>query len=54
MSVCEHMKEAKDLQPAKRVCEECIKIGDDWVHLRICLDLRPRRMLRFVEKQTRD
>ncbi|HXJ39920.1 MAG TPA: UBP-type zinc finger domain-containing protein [Bryobacteraceae bacterium] len=34
---CEHIKEAKDLQPQRRVCEDCIKMGDSWVHLRICL-----------------
>lgn len=37
MQVCEHLKNAKDLQPAKRVCEDCVKTGDNWVHLRICL-----------------
>ncbi len=34
---CEHMKQAKDLHPSKRVCEECVKMGSQWVHLRICL-----------------
>jgi uncharacterized UBP type Zn finger protein len=37
MTVCEHIQEAKDLEPSKRVCEDCIKTGDRWVHLRICL-----------------
>jgi len=37
MSVCEHVKEARDLKPEKRVCEECVAMGDGWVHLRICL-----------------
>jgi uncharacterized UBP type Zn finger protein len=37
MQACEHVKSAKDLQPAERVCEDCVKIGDNWVHLRICL-----------------
>lgn len=23
-------------QPSKRVCEECVKIGARWVHLRTC------------------
>lgn len=23
-------------QPKRRVCEECIKTGDQWVHLRTC------------------
>jgi uncharacterized UBP type Zn finger protein len=37
MNVCEHIAQAKDLQPAKHVCEDCIKTGDRWLHLRICL-----------------
>ncbi len=37
MKVCEHVQQAKDLQPPERVCKECIQMGDDWVHLRICL-----------------
>lgn len=35
--VCEHVREAKDLRPGKRVCEECVQMGDGWVHLRLCL-----------------
>ena len=34
---CVHLKSARDLQPENHVCEECIKLGDGWVHLRICL-----------------
>jgi len=37
MNACEHVKQAKDLEPAKHECEECVKMGDEWVHLRICL-----------------
>jgi len=37
MTACAHIGEAKDLQPERHVCEECIKLGDRWVHLRICL-----------------
>jgi uncharacterized UBP type Zn finger protein len=37
MHNCEHIKTAKDLEPAHHVCEECVKSGDSWVHLRICL-----------------
>lgn len=35
---CDHMKSAGD--PAPRTlegCEECLKSGDAWVHLRLCL-----------------
>ncbi len=37
MRGCEHLKEASDLKPAVHVCEECVKMGDTWVHLRLCL-----------------
>ncbi len=37
MKGCEHLKDAGDLKPARHVCEECVKMGDTWVHLRICL-----------------
>jgi len=36
-SVCSHIKAIKALKHAKEyVCEECIRTGDDWVHLRTC------------------
>jgi uncharacterized UBP type Zn finger protein len=35
--VCEHVKQARDLQPTEHACEECVRLGDKWVHLRICL-----------------
>jgi uncharacterized UBP type Zn finger protein len=37
MNACAHIGQAKDLRPATHVCEECVKLGDRWVHLRICL-----------------
>lgn len=37
MNACPHVDEAHDLQPKERACEECVKMGDRWVHLRICL-----------------
>ena len=34
---CQHLKAIKALkQPAEYICEECIKTGDEWVHLRTC------------------
>jgi 3-deoxy-D-manno-octulosonate 8-phosphate phosphatase KdsC-like HAD superfamily phosphatase len=36
-SVCEHISKLDTLKTAKEiVCEECLKTGDDWVHLRTC------------------
>lgn len=38
MQACEHVNQIDaSLQPKARVCEECIQMGDRWVHLRICL-----------------
>lgn len=35
--LCTHITEIKELKlPAKLVCEDCIKTGDEWVHLRTC------------------
>jgi hypothetical protein len=34
---CKHIKDIKVLTlPKVHVCEECIKKGDSWVHLRTC------------------
>lgn len=34
---CAHIKAITAVkQPKKRVCEECVKIGARWVHLRTC------------------
>ena len=35
-------------------CEECLRDGLRWVHLRLCLDVRARRMLRLLGGQARD
>ena len=35
--VCQHLEAVTDVKHAKkRVCEECVKIGARWVHLRTC------------------
>jgi ubiquitin-hydrolase Zn-finger-containing protein len=34
---CKHIAAVTSVkQPTRRVCEECIKTGDSWVHLRTC------------------
>ena len=35
-------------------CEECLKIGSSWVHLRMCMTLRQDRLLRLLAEQARD
>ena len=35
---CSHLEEAKGkvTRPRTKGCEECLKTGDSWVHLRLC------------------
>ena len=37
MKHCKHLDQIQPVHPKKRACEECMKIGDTWVHLRMCL-----------------
>lgn len=37
MTRCEHMSQIRDVTPSGDGCEECLKTGDTWVHLRMCL-----------------
>jgi uncharacterized UBP type Zn finger protein len=38
MKHCHHLKESPLAKPRAEGCEECLKMGDDWVHLRVCLE----------------
>ena len=33
---CRHAAEIKDVTPSALGCEECLKSGSEWVHLRLC------------------
>jgi hypothetical protein len=33
---CSHTGEIHDVTPSAKGCEECLKTGDWWVHLRLC------------------
>lgn len=35
---CAHGSQAKVFETATHLCEECVKVGDRWVHLRMCLE----------------
>ena len=37
MKQCTHLDQIKQVKPPKRVCDECVKLGDTWVHLRQCM-----------------
>jgi hypothetical protein len=37
MADCEHLEELTSVRlPINPVCEDCVKIGGSWVHLRTC------------------
>jgi len=33
---CSHLNQIKNPKPRTKGCEECLKTGDSWVHLRLC------------------
>ena len=35
---CTHLDHIHDVTPGSEGCEECLKIGSTWVHLRECLE----------------
>ena len=34
---CAHLDSIHDVSPNTDGCEECLKLGDRWVHLRLCM-----------------
>jgi uncharacterized UBP type Zn finger protein len=34
---CSHLDSIKVTQVSKHVCEDCVKMGGEWLHLRMCL-----------------
>ncbi len=37
MTECTHLNQIRDVAPRTLGCEECLKTGGLWVHLRLCL-----------------
>ena len=35
-ATCSHLEQVQEVKPHTRGCEECLKMGDIWVHLRLC------------------
>jgi uncharacterized UBP type Zn finger protein len=35
-TTCKHLKLMREVSPSARGCEDCLKTGDEWVHLRLC------------------
>ena len=38
---CTHLDQINDVEPSAQSCEECLQMGDTWVHLRECLICGP-------------
>ncbi len=34
---CEHVSAIRTVTPSAEGCEDCLAIGGEWVHLRLCL-----------------
>ena len=34
---CTHMDQVRDVTPAAPGCVDCLRTGDRWVHLRVCM-----------------
>ena len=34
---CSHLEQVHDVTPSAEGCQECLALGDTWVHLRLCL-----------------
>ena len=34
---CTHLGEVRDVTPSSTGCEDCLRIGGHWVHLRLCM-----------------
>ena len=35
---CTHVDQIRDVTPASRGCEQCLALGDTWVHLCVCME----------------
>ena len=40
-NACKHTDQIKVTTTKTHVCPECVKLGDSWVHLRLCLIIEP-------------
>ena len=37
MAKCTHQNQIHEVTPSANGCEDCLKTGDEWVHLRMCM-----------------
>ena len=54
--ICSHLDQIEVTALPEQIagCEECLKIGERWVHLRMCMTLREDRLLRLLAEPARD
>jgi uncharacterized UBP type Zn finger protein len=36
MLACVHLTQIREVEPSANGCEDCLKINDEWLHLRLC------------------
>jgi hypothetical protein len=34
---CTHLDQIREVTPSADGCDDCLRTGDDWVHLRLCM-----------------
>ncbi len=34
---CGHVRDAREVTPSADGCEDCLRTGDRWIHLRLCM-----------------
>ncbi|NOK62803.1 MAG: hypothetical protein GFH27_549305n226 [Chloroflexi bacterium AL-W] len=37
MAKCTHQNQIHEVTPSANGCEDCLRTGDEWVHLRMCM-----------------
>jgi uncharacterized UBP type Zn finger protein len=37
VTTCPHLDQMREVTPRSNGCEDCLRIGDTWVHLRLCM-----------------
>lgn len=37
MDACDHVSDIREVTPSADGCEDCLKAGSSWVHLRLCM-----------------
>jgi uncharacterized UBP type Zn finger protein len=36
VETCQHLSQIRKVTPSAKGCEDCLKMGDEWLHLRLC------------------